>query len=1198
MKGPEETLEILKHIFADDSFILEEFARRAASRFGSNGDPLVIDFAIRCQREVVRLRLPGHSERSAALNNLGSALQMRHSVSRKHADLEETISLYREALLLRPLGHPERSLSLTNLAHSLEERYRTWNEPVGLEEVVSLHREALSLRPSGHPHRPQSLVNLANSLRGRSTSTGDLDELEEAISLHRETLICSLTSPYRYLYLNDLAKSLFARYKLFREYSNLKEAISLYREALQLHPPGDPRRASSLTGLSISLQENGKEWGEVVSLLRELLLSYPKGHAGRSSVLYNVANSLYTLYQSSGLSTELEESISLQQEALMLRPPGHPDRPSSLNNLATSLQSLHESSGDPSKLEEAVSLRRESLRITSSDHPYRSLYLTSLANSLSSWYDLSGERSDLEESISLHREALRLHSPGHPDRSDYLGGLAYSLHKRYKFSGDRTDLDEAISLRREALESCPLGHAQRYLHLNNLATSLNKRHDLSGELLDLEEAISLSRKALLLCTPPHPRRFSCLLTLSTSLITRYGATAGKDRADLDESITLQREVLELHPSGDPRRVSSLGNLANSLMARYQTLGDLADLEVLITLQREVLQLHPPGHNERPLCQNNLANSLRTRYEIFSENVDLEEAVSLHREAVPLRPPGHRDRSICLYNLSLSLQELHKSSPSPSLDAEIQQLVLEAIHDNFSPLSQRFRFGMLLARSGKFDGETRLRLYTELIALLHQLVATNPSLDAQLQRLINSPFVSGLAVEGAATLIGAGDLQRAVSILDYGRQVLLSSLQHYRTPVDDLRVIDPILADRFISINSRLEQLSSAASQQMSSPGIHRDEFLKQQQVLADERNGVLKEIRLLNGFEDFLLRTPYSKLQSAAEEGPIVVVTVCPSRCDALVVTRTGDPVHVPLTDASLSELGQLFVNLIDVNEINHQHGLLNLLRVLWRTVVSPVASKLLSMGFTRGQRIWWCPVSIFSALPLHAAGPYMEGERNLPDLFISSYTPTLSSLIKARIRPSEETRPPTLLLIGHPGVPELKSVGSELEVIKRIDGITTSTLFGHKAVRDLTLDAMKEHVWIHLSCHGKVNHKQPFDSYFQLDRSQPLTVKDIISANLPNAELAFLSACHSASGSLSEPNECLSLASALQFAGFRSVIGTMWEMFDNEGPRLAKDFYTELMRRGGTYKESATALHHSIKRMRKKNVPIERWVMFIHIGA
>uniref|UniRef100_A0A8H8CHR0 CHAT domain-containing protein n=1 Tax=Psilocybe cubensis TaxID=181762 RepID=A0A8H8CHR0_PSICU len=118
-------------------------------------------------------------------------------------------------------------------------------------------------------------------------------------------------------------------------------------------------------------------------------------------------------------------------------------------------------------------------------------------------------------------------------------------------------------------------------------------------------------------------------------------------------------------------------------------------------------------------------------------------------------------------------------------------------------------------------------------------------------------------------------------------------------------------------------------------------------------------------------------------------------------------------------------------------------------------------------------------------------------------------------------------------------------------------------------------------------------------DRRLPLL--DIIRARLPNAELAFLSACFSAAGDVFTPDETIHLAAALQFCGFRSVVGTLWEMNDEDGPFISKEFYKYMFRDSGKrpdFKDSAEGLSYAIREMRKNQVPVERWVMFVHIGA
>ena len=41
----------------------------------------------------------------------------------------------------------------------------------------------------------------------------------------------------------------------------------------------------------------------------------------------------------------------------------------------------------------------------------------------------------------------------------------------------------------------------------------------------------------------------------------------------------------------------------------------------------------------------------------------------------------------------------------------------------------------------------------------------------------------------------------------------------------------------------------------------------------------------------------------------------------------------------------------------------------------------------------WWCPTAGFSPLQLHATVPYREGQKGVPDLYVSSYTTTLVAL-------------------------------------------------------------------------------------------------------------------------------------------------------------------------------------------------------------
>jgi CHAT domain-containing protein len=104
----------------------------------------------------------------------------------------------------------------------------------------------------------------------------------------------------------------------------------------------------------------------------------------------------------------------------------------------------------------------------------------------------------------------------------------------------------------------------------------------------------------------------------------------------------------------------------------------------------------------------------------------------------------------------------------------------------------------------------------------------------------------------------------------------------------------------------------------------------------------------------------------------------------------------------------------------------------------------------------------------------------------------------------------------------------------------------------------------------------------------------------LPNAEFVFLAACQTAMGDTELVNESFHLGGGFITAGFRSAVGTMWSMKDEDGPIVAEILYSHLFR-GGQQPEasnSANALQLAVKELKNKKVSYERWVPFIHIGV
>ena len=201
----------------------------------------------------------------------------------------------------------------------------------------------------------------------------------------------------------------------------------------------------------------------------------------------------------------------------------------------------------------------------------------------------------------------------------------------------------------------------------------------------------------------------------------------------------------------------------------------------------------------------------------------------------------------------------------------------------------------------------------------------------------------------------------------------------------------------------------------------------------------------------------------------------------------------------------------------------------------------------------------------------------------------------------------PKLLVIGQPS-DTLPMVQDEIDILQQL-GDFVDVKVGAEASRDAVLhglQGLQQHSWIHFACHGYMGaNSQPFHASFELHDGHCLNLLDLISVRLPNVEFAFLSACHSAAGGSSTPDETIHLAAALQFCGIQSVVGTLWAAADKAGPIISKEFYKYMFRKnrntGGNkadVRHSAKALDQAIRALWKEGAPLEDWIAFVHIGA
>ncbi|KIJ63673.1 hypothetical protein HYDPIDRAFT_92330, partial [Hydnomerulius pinastri MD-312] len=1064
------------------------------------------------------------------------------------------------------------------------------NNEAALNSCIELEQASLDLCPQGYPDRHTALANLTISLWTRYKLLGSSQaDLNLAIDMQKQVLdLCPQGHPDRHTALANLASSLWTRYNLLGSQADLNLAIDMEKQVLDLRP---------------------------------------QGHPDRHTALANLADSLQTRYKLLGSQTDLNLAIQLFQQALAMLHPMHPSYPwvATLQNVVTSWIQHAEQFQHPSILDAyQISLTVLDYQITTHSslslrHGTMQSKITSLANNAFSSALRQNKTEQAVELLEQGRALLwtqlaRLESP--------LAGLESQSEGGHDLARDQADLNLAIDMQKQVLDLCPQGHPHRHTALASLASSLQTRYNLLGSQVDLNLAIDMDKQVLDLCPQGHPDRHGALANLATSLWTRYNLLGSQ--ADLNLAIDMDKQVLDLRPQGHPHRHSALANLATSLWTRYNLLGSQADLNLAIDMEKQVLDLRPPGHPDRHTALGNLADSLRTQYNLLGSQIDLNLAIQHSQQALAMLHPMHPSypsvagllASIILKHPLQSSETLPSSIPDSGEAFRIYSTLQESILHPSADLQDAV--ASWIQHAEQFQHPSILDAYQTSLTVLDYQITTHPSLS--LRHGTMQSKITSLANNAFSSALRQNKAEHAVELLEQGRALLWTQLARLESPLAGLESQSERghdLAREFNDLSAKMQSFTNHSHGQGESSDT--TQYFK---TLHSWEEAVRK-IRLEPGFSRFLLPPLFTELREAACNGPVIIVNASKHGCDALIVLHSQSPLRVPGVEVNLEDINRLsskFVRLIEestfaaretrnAHDVNRRYLIIEVLRELWEKIVHPVVQVLqetLKLPF--GKRIWWCPTAQFTTLPFHAAGPYLPRQKNLMGFYCSSYTPSLSALNRARSRLSSDgvsSSALNLALVGQ-SLPdasqgqELRSVDKELNMIAHMvpASIAFDKITGPCATRAAVVDAFRAHRWVHLACHGAQALKNPFDSSFAM-KDGPLTLLDILQHKFVNSDLAFLSACHTAVGDRLTPDEVIHLAAGMQFAGFKSVIGTMWKVSDELAQHIVKRFYEQMFKvKQPSYKYAAVCLNNAVIEVGKAElVPLEQRIVFMHIG-
>ncbi|KAJ7267932.1 TPR-like protein [Mycena rebaudengoi] len=1137
------------------------------------------------------------------LADLGTSLRRRFERFGSLPDINKSVRMLEAAVERTVQGDPHKPSLLSDLGTSLSRRFENLDGLHDLNQAVSRFESAVNLTPDGHPDKPSLLNKLGTSLLGRFKRLGDLNDLNQSVSrLEAAVPLTPDGHPDKPSWLNNLGSSLLRRFERLGGFDDLNQSVSKLEAVVVMTADGHPDKPSRLSNLGSSLRIRFERLGDLndlnqsVSRLEAAVTLIPD----KPSLLSSLGTSLLRRFESLDSLDDLNQAVSRLEAAVTLTPDGHPDKPSRLSNLGSSLLGRFKRLGGLNDLNQSVSRLETAVALTADGHPDKPSWLSSLGNSLLNRFERLGSLDDLNLSVLRHEAAVALTADGHPDKASWLSNLGSSLLRRFKRLGGLDDLNQSVLRLEVAVALTADGHPSKTSWLSNLGNSLLGRFERLGGLDDLNQSVWRLESAVTLTPAGHPDKPSRLSNLGTSLFRRFKRLGDLD--DLNLSVLRFEAAVTLTPDGHPAKPSWLSNLGTSLCNRFERLGDLNDLNQSVSRLEAAVLLTPDGHPGKPSLLNSLGNSLFRRFDRLGGLDDLNQAVARLEAVVTLTPNDHPEKASWLCNLGDSLHLRFEQFHDPQDAQQLLHHYTSAASSATGPARIRFNAAKQWAKYAHIhEPSSIIRAYTTAIELLPELAWLGLSITDRHHLLSQAGQV---VRDAASAAIAVHDYEKAVDWLDQGRSVIWGQFLSLRTPVDELRESHPGLGDQLVSLSTSLETAgtrSNSVADTLKPESL--DSIAKQSHAFVLERNQVLQQIRELPGFE------------SAYGSDSLILM---PGR---------EEVIHVPLRDFTLPDAQALAKSLASIvgtpgrseRLFGFQEGYMapddlfsHILSVLWLKIVRPILNALAITTPVSEYlgRIWWCPTGPLAFLPIHAAGIYGEDQAfgsKLSDFLISSYTPSLTALLQGFRSHSESQEELQLLVITQPsaeGQSYLPGTQEEIKCIRQhVEGkkIQLEWLDEEMATINNVQEAMRNSRWVHFACHG-VQSDSPTESALLLAGSSRLTLSNIIQLSLPNADLAFLSACQTATGSQKLQDESVHLTAGMLLAGYRGVIGTMWSIDDNDAPQVASDVYAHLLEASPPDPtRAAQALHLAVQRLREQPGPKKsflHWVPFIHFGV
>ncbi|MFE5480303.1 CHAT domain-containing protein [Nocardia sp. NPDC056541] len=852
------------------------------------------------------------------------------------------------------------------------------------------------------------------------------------------------------------------------------------------------------------------------------------------------------------------------------------------------------------------------------DHAERPAALLDLYYAHNDLWDIGGDTEAITLAYDAVTEALLATTPSHALRAQLLKALAHCASTVATASGSRDEAKLAVDAARAALNLPAADDDQRALRLSALASALITQCRVGSSPGAGREAVTVAEQALALTPPDDPN-----LPLRWSSLSRAAeevAEAG-DHAMFTTAVDAAASAVSTMATDDVRRVGMLYNYAGAVQARAVST-DVTHAEPFQEAERAyraALALVGPDHPDVPRIESTIADVLYHRYRQCGDLGALEDSLALAEKAVGQTPGDHHWWPLRAFALARSARAL-ATFGGPGAD-RLRELAITYYRSvsGHPATSTQHRMICEQAQAAMFAEANPATWLDAQERVITAIPATVSRALSWVRRVEAARQLHGLADRVVDAGVRSGQLDRALELVERCRGVLFGDAWGIRRGWARLGETQPSLAEELSEVERELAGADGYADLTFhievefngrisSRDWDPRPQAVEQIRQLSMRRDRLLARARTVPGFEDLLVPPNLEVLRTRTAGHTVVIVSaqgsalVVPADCREPVeavslpqITETTARAQVRRLRAALADVKDPACS-FDRRE-QAQLEVHAVLEWLWTTTARPVLEKVTT------SRLWWCPIGIMAQLPLHAAGRHREDAgQTVFDRAVSSYTPSLTALADTLSTPRPRHARHTALIVGvgeRNGVSVLPSARAEAEAVAGLLPGST-VLIDAAADFDAIKQGLHEHAIAHFACHGRAVSSAKHPDQGGLVLSDGMFVPSFVhDLRTTRAQLAFLSACDTASPDPALLDEPLNLASAFHLAGFRGVIGTLWHTADSS--QTAEGVYAVLTAHGTRAPdtaEAATALAETLRTMRDAYPAVPtRWAAHVHVG-